>query len=329
MVKQECQLAVVAGIDEAGFGPVLGPLVVSAAAFETPDRSADMSMWRLLAAAVSRRPAKRRARVPIADSKKLYCRKRARPLQHLERAVLAMLATTGRKPRSLARLLRILAPEAAGLLRRYPWYAGADVALPHTVSTVEVELAANSLAAAMDMAQVRLLSMRCQMIPAGEFNRIVRATRNKATTLFDTTMRLVAYLWRRQGGQPMRIHIDRHGARRSYLRGLQRAFESCDFKVIDESERLSAYRITAAGRSAEIDFTVDGEDKHLPVALASMLSKYLRELMMLMLNRFWAERVPDLATTAGYYTDGRRFFREIQEAAGQLGIDKDLLYRCR
>ena len=60
-----------------------------------------------------------------------------------------------------------------------------------------------------------------------------------------------------------------------------------------------------------------------------MLSKYLRELMMLMLNRFWAARVPDLAATAGYYTDGRRFFGEIQEATGQLGIDKDLLYRCR
>ena len=60
-----------------------------------------------------------------------------------------------------------------------------------------------------------------------------------------------------------------------------------------------------------------------------MLSKYTRELMMLLLNRFWTERVPGLAATAGYYTDGRRFFGEIQEAAGRLGIDKDLLYRSR
>lgn len=322
-------MAVIAGIDEAGFGPVLGPLVVSVASFEAPDRCADMSMWEMLAAAVSRRLAKRHAKVPIADSKKLYSRKRTKPLQHLERAVLAMLAIAGRKPTSLTRLLRIVAPEAVKLLGCYPWYAGADVALPHSISEVEVELAANSLAAAMGKAHVRLLAMRCQVIPAGEFNRIVRATRNKSTTLFDTTMRLVAYLWRRQGGRRMRIHIDRHGTRRSYLRGLQRAFEGCDFKVIDENDRLSAYRMTSAARSAEIDFTVRGEDKHLPVALASMLSKYMRELMMLMLNRFWAARVPGLVPTAGYYTDGRRFFGEIQKATGQLGIDKDLLYRCR
>ena len=322
-------MAVIAGIDEAGFGPVLGPLVVSAAAFEVPDRAVDMSMWRLLTAAVSRKPARRGGKVPIADSKKLYSRRRVRPLQHLERAVLAMLATTGRKPSSLGRLLRILAPEAPGLLRQYPWYAGADVELPHNVSALEVEFAANSLAAAMEKARVRLVAMRCQVIPAGEFNRIVRATRNKSSTLFDTTMRLVAYLGRRHGGKPMKIHIDRHGSRRSYLRGLQRAFGSCDFKVIDESEKLSAYRITAAGRSAEIHFIVNGEDKHLPVALASMMSKYVRELMMLMLNSFWAARVPDLAATAGYYTDGRRFFGQIQDTAGQLRIDKDLLYRCR
>jgi len=322
-------LAVIAGIDEAGFGPVLGPLVVSAAAFETPDRCADQSMWELLAAAVSKKPAKRHAKVPVADSKKLYSRKRTRPLQHLERAVLAMLATAGRRPTSLKRLLRVLAPEAARLLGDYPWYAEADVALPHSISAVEVELAANSLAAAMGKAQVRLLAMRSEVLPAGEFNRIVRVTRNKSTTLFDTTMRLVVYLWRRQGGPVMRIHVDRQGARRSYLRGLQRAFEGCDFKVIDENEKLSAYRVTAADRSAEIDFTVDGEDKHLPVALASMLSKYLRELMMLMLNRFWAERVPDLASTAGYYTDGRRFFRQIARVAQELNVDKDLIYRCR
>ncbi len=322
-------MTVIAGIDEAGFGPVLGPLVVSAAAFEVPDRSVDMSMWRLLTAAVSRKPGKRHAKVPIADSKKLYSRKRTKPLQHLERAVLAMLATTGRKPSSLGRLLRILAPETPGLLGQYPWYAGADVALPHDVSALEVDLAANSLAVAMDKAHVRLVAMRSQVIPAGEFNRIVRATRNKATTLFDTTMRLVAYLWRRHGGKPMRIHIDRQGSRRSYLRGLQRAFGNCDFKVIDENEKLSVYRITAAGRSAEIRFIVNGEDKHLPVALASMMSKYLRELMMLMLNRFWAARVPDLAATAGYYTDGRRFFGEILPAAKDLGVSRDLLYRCR
>ena len=60
-----------------------------------------------------------------------------------------------------------------------------------------------------------------------------------------------------------------------------------------------------------------------------MASKYLRELFMLLLNRFWAGHVQDLASTEGYYQDGRRFFQDIAPAAQKLGVDRGLLYRCR
>ena len=47
-------MAIVAGIDEAGYGPLLGPLVVSVVAFEVPDGLAGVDLWELLSAAVSR-----------------------------------------------------------------------------------------------------------------------------------------------------------------------------------------------------------------------------------------------------------------------------------
>ena len=82
-------------------------------------------------------------------------------------------------------------------------------------------------------------------------------------------------------------------------------------------------------RCAEIRFAVRAEKAHLPVALASMISKYVRELLMVLFNRYWAQRVPGVAPTAGYYVDGRRFYDQILPAVRQLGVDERMLYRTR
>jgi len=60
------------GIDEAGYGPLLGPLVVSAVAFDVPTALADGDLWRALKKSVSRTSSTWRGRVPICDSKKLF-----------------------------------------------------------------------------------------------------------------------------------------------------------------------------------------------------------------------------------------------------------------
>ena len=114
-----------------------------------------------------------------------------------------------------------------------------------------------------------------------------------------------------------------------YLEPLARVFEGCSFKVLEEDESRSSYRLTAPGRQAEIHFAVDCENRQLPVALASMTSKYLRELFMRIYNSYWSQHVPDLAPTAGYYADGRRFYQDIQPAVRKMGIDEQMLYRLR
>ena len=70
------------GIDEAGYGPTLGPLVISAAAFreEAPQSGIEhfekdtpvfsLDLWELLAGVVTRKPD--RTHIPVNDSKKLY-----------------------------------------------------------------------------------------------------------------------------------------------------------------------------------------------------------------------------------------------------------------
>ena len=64
-------MAIVVGIDEAGYGPLLGPLVVSVAAFELPAEDVDADLWQRLAGTVTPTPRKRPGTLAIGDSKKL------------------------------------------------------------------------------------------------------------------------------------------------------------------------------------------------------------------------------------------------------------------
>ena len=319
---------IVAGIDEAGLGPVLGPLVVTATAVSVHDDLAGESMWRLLAPEVSHKPDRRGQAVALADSKRLYSRKSKAGLTHLERGVLGMLATRGRKCASLRGLLGVVAPGAGRQLAGYPWYADADLPLPRKLTANDVGFAANALAAAMQRQHMGLEAVRSFVLPAGQFNRIVQVTRNKSALALDLTCRLLWYLWGK-ARPSARVHVDRQGGRMRYLPALQRTFPDCRFKVIDEGQTSSTYVVHGGGRSMEIAFAIEAEQHQLPVALASMVCKYIRELMMELLNRFWQARVEDLAATAGYYTDGRRFFSDIRQAMTDLGIDRSLLYRCR
>jgi len=322
-------LAIVAGIDEAGLGPVLGPLVVSAVAFTVPDRAGPLCMWSALSSAVCRGTSRRAGKIAIGDSKRLFTRSRRRPLEHLERGVLGMLAAAGRRPTSLCELLAAVAPRAGRDMRAYPWYVDGQTSLPACIDPTDVILAGNSLRSALAAAGIGLAGLRCEPVFVGQFNRHVAATDNKSTVLFDVTGRLLDWLWRRCPPGLLSIHVDRQGGRKRYLPALQRIFEACRFRVIDENERFSAYQIDGRRRKGRICFVTDAETRKLPVALASMASKYLRELFMKMLNEFWAERIPGLSATAGYYTDGRRFYEQISPCARSLGVDQRLIYRCR
>jgi hypothetical protein len=78
-----------------------------------------------------------------------------------------------------------------------------------------------------------------------------------------------------------------------------------------------------------LTFQPRADVEHFTVALASMLSKYLRELLMREFNCFWQKHLPELKATAGYPGDSARFFAEIRPVASKLGIPESVLWRQR
>src|SRR5262245_56173963 len=83
-------MAWIVGIDEAGYGPNLGPFVMSSVACRLPDALADADLWKVLKSVVCRRRNSKKGRIFIEDSKKVYSP--GRGLCDLERGVWAALS---------------------------------------------------------------------------------------------------------------------------------------------------------------------------------------------------------------------------------------------
>lgn len=320
-------MAIVAGIDEAGYGPLMGPLVVSAGIFRVPDADLEQCLWKALAGAVTRRAAAKGSALPVADSKLLRVRE---SLVHLERGVLGMLMQAAPAPKTLTEFLRLLCPRVLTEMDEYPWYAGGDLPLPRQANAIDLALRGNAVTAALQRRGMRLEALRVEPLLEGHYNRMVQATRNKHAALFSITCRLIHYVFHTwSANTPTRIVVDRQGGRSFYQPALQRIFETSRIKILQEDDNCSSYFVQDGPKAATISFQVEGESSSLPTALASMFSKYTRELFMELLNTWWARRVDGLKPTAGYYADGRRFILAVEKAAAELGIDRAMLVRER
>lgn len=334
---------IIAGIDEAGYGPLLGPLVVGCCAFEVaapPDDCDGASgggiavldgvatlpcVWSRLKRYVSRSRSRTGRKIHVNDSKSVYSPSAG--LKELERGVLAVVAATGDWPESLDALIARVAPHAVGELAEHPWYAApAGEAFPCDQDGLPVRLFAKSLRQEMAARQATCVHLAARIVSERPYNRMVNATRNKASVLFTQAATHLDHLLRTYGGQDLFIFCDRQGGRSSYGHLLRTTFDEWSLEIVEESDGHSEYQLHRNSDTVRVLFAEKAETQCLPVALASMVSKYCREALMRRFNAWWRQHEPSVEPTAGYYNDGLRFLDQVAGARRRLRIrDEDLI----
>lgn len=315
-----------AGVDEAGLGPILGPLVVSGVGLEVGDAAPDHDLWPRLAGFVCRRGDSVGDRLVVDDSKRVLAPLRGRV--DLELAVLALVSHAGGRPGTLAELVARVAPAAGAAAAQLPWYGSCELGLPVWAAPAEVDGAASRLGRGLEHAGCRLAAVVARMLFAPDLNRLVEDGHSKAEAAFTRVGEVMAEVVG-DAAVEVDLRVDRLGGRKHYRDHLLRVWPGGLVWSRVEEREISCYRVELDGRRLEVAFAVGGDRTSFVVAFASMLSKYLRELFMVLLNRYWAMRVPDLRATAGYPVDGRRFLDDIETELSASGLDRGSLVRCR
>jgi len=313
------------GVDEAGYGPNLGPLVVAATCWRVDtglNTSDAVDFYTLLEKSVSSSIAA--DRLAIADSKLVF--KGGQGLRHLEEAVLATsFASTAKLPC----WNEPAGTEQATCVPLAPWYQQAAATFPLVSSPTEIESKRDQLQRDCLGQGIELCDVRTAFVPAARFNQLLAKWGNKSNVLTAVTMRLVREVverCRELGGQPIRVVCDKHGGRNRYVAALQHAFPESHWTIECESRAESRYRGFDSTMPMQVAFRAKGEG-FLPAALASITAKYHREVAMLAFNQFWQSRLPNIRSTAGYPVDAKRFVAEIENVRATLKIDRDILWR--
>ncbi|MFW5751405.1 MAG: hypothetical protein ACOCZK_07140 [Planctomycetota bacterium] len=268
------------GIDEAGYGPTLGPLVIVGVAAAASDLET-------LQAACARCP------LGVKDSKRLHVSGNIAPLESVALAALAWLG--GRPPATAAELFTTCGedPADAALL---PWLGEADgLCLPLRSRRI----------AEWSIPGVRPVQVRARIVQPSRLNDAMATGRNKADLVLETVCRLLAG-WAAASG---RLHavVDRLGGRHYYATALEDVLTDARCHQCEEGRGLSRYDFVSGEQHARIEFRVKADRDCILTAMASCIAKYVREVHMQLFNRWWSRRRPDLAPTAGYPQDAARW----------------------
>ncbi|MCR4315984.1 MAG: hypothetical protein NUW37_06490 [Planctomycetes bacterium] len=322
------QTVTLAGIDEAGYGPTLGPLVVTCSSYSVRSENMKSDLWELLAESITKNPKDKYGKLVVCDSKKVTATGALRT--RLELAVLCHLSYRflDRKFSTVKILIDALGEGASKELSCYPWYENLDIAIPvhTTIDNIERRLPFDFLP--MKALGVTFLGARSKIIEAKQFNEEVEKSDNKATVLEGAVASHMKSLARKY--HAVLLTVDRLGGRKNYGKFLFETFKAAQkIRCYEETDKVSYYRVEFEDRFLDVKFKVKGDQTSLPCALSSMISKYVRELLVKRINDFFVNLIPNLKTTAGYPEDAIRFLKDITPVLAGRPEWRELLVRSR
>ncbi len=315
------------GIDEAGLGPLLGPLVTAGVALGGPPAGRE-DPFLLLKKVVARKGERRKeSRILVDDSKRVFSGKKG--LLHLERTALAFMGWAWGKPPSSAEELagRLVSGGSPRERASCPWLSSLDLPLPLAASPDQVELDSWLLRKAGEEGGFHLPDLFLAALHPKEFNASIDRTGNKSATHFETILQVLKPALRLA---PDRVVLDRAGGRIHYALPLARAFPGTRILSLEETQVRQRYLLRFRdGSKVEVWFQEKGESFFFSIALASCLAKYVREVFMEAMNRWFRQRLPGLKPTRGYFVDGTRFLQEVREVARNEKVEERAFVRKR
>lgn len=299
------------GIDEAGYGPNLGPFTMSSACFSIPD-GVDADLWKTLRNAVKRAAGKADGRLIVDDSKEVYSPKAGISVLEKQLGPWLKLVTPGFA--HLDELWHQIAITPKSDVVHEPYLQWNE-----TLSISRLSLSSLAiLQGTLQQTGVTLKMLQSCIISPRQFNTLTTQADSKAAVPLHCVGQLLQSL---PTDEFIDITIDRLGGRQRYFDQVQQWFPQQPVRIVNEEMECSEY---AAGSRIRIRFRVQADQHSFPVALASMLSKYWRELLMKQFNNWFTQQQPGIAATAGYPLDATRFWNEAEPTRKKLQlIDKD------
>ncbi len=327
-------MTLVIGIDEAGYGPNLGPLVIGGSSWQIDqlqnDHLSTQAAEQFIELQNDIHDDYRAGRgPPWGDSKKIFSRKstKSETLEPLERGVFAAVQiATNTMPKTSDHLLSLLALKPPNDSELTCWKKLNAVALPLAMKAPRAIEQSDQAAKQLRTHGIRLTGLACRWIFPETFNAALDNGMNKSDILSQASLQLAFDLRNQHPHTPAVIWCDRHGGRKRYAGVVSHCFDAARVEPLSETTRYSHYRIHDGECPTFIHFSVGGESQ-LPVAVASMTAKYTRELAMDVFNCFWTDHIPSLQPTAGYPVDARRWWHETEKDRHRMRIHDDVLWR--
>lgn len=292
----------VLGVDENGLGPVLGPLVTTSVALE-------LSRYQM-----ARHSALGRE-LGIDDSKVTASFGKMALAEGLALALLEQL--TGQLPNDVEGLLSHLLLDSPELLQgRCPtaslpqcW----SVALPLPCFGGNV---ADGRSALKTLAKrgVRVVRAKSAVACTRFLNDRLSSGQSRVEVDLELMERLVLDAREAVRGDVYAV-CGMVGGIRNYPEKM-RHFARDKIQARRATDGTLAYDVDGVG---QVRFEIDADQNHLPVAFASMIGKYVRELWMLRHNRFYQASDPALRDVSGYHDPVTRGF-----ITASLGLRKKL-----
>jgi hypothetical protein len=313
------------GLDEAGYGPLLGPLVVGAAAFRVHDVSARTPTLRERLAGIVCDAAGPRTKNPLPvaldDSKAVHGRF---GVPGLARGVaFAAVGAGQRAPTDLGDLLERFADRSAEAFAADPWFTG-----PERARIAPWE-APPGLRETLLLRGVEPVALVVSPATPHELNEAFDRLDNKGRVLFLATAALLVRMLGELPGEDISVVLDRQGGRLDYDAYLAEVFPYQRVRREPSPPGVTRYAFEEGGRDVRLAFTTKGDRADLSTGLASMAAKLTRELFMARLNAWFQARLPALKATAGYVEDGRRFLADVAGVLRAERVDLRRLVRSR